>query len=57
MFDAHPDQSFGNCNGVFGDQLLEGNEEASLDGDAAGNGRVPIHRNELCKWAADQKDI
>lgn len=38
MLDAHADEAFGNGDGVFGDELLEGDEEAGLDGDAAGDG-------------------
>ena len=37
MLDAHADEAFGDGNGVFGDELLEGNEKASLDGNAAGD--------------------
>jgi len=41
VLDAHADQAFGNGDCVFGHELLEGDEEAGLDGDAAGYGGAP----------------
>jgi hypothetical protein len=41
MLDAHADEAFGDGNGVFGNELLEGDEEASLDSNAAGDGVLP----------------
>lgn len=38
MFNADFDDAFEHGDGVFGDQLLEGDEEASLEGDAAADG-------------------
>ena len=38
VLDTHADETFGDGDGVFGDELLEGDEEAGLDGDAAGDG-------------------
>ena len=41
MLDAHADEALCDGNGVFGDELLEGDEEASLDGNASRDGRAP----------------
>ena len=38
MLHAHADETLGNSDGVLGDELLEGDEEAGLDGDAARDG-------------------
>lgn len=38
MFDAHTDDTFGDGNGVLGDKLFKGDEEAGLYGDTAGDG-------------------
>ena len=40
MLDTHANEAFGDGDGVFGDQLLEGDEEACLNGDATGDGGV-----------------
>jgi len=36
VLDAHADHAFEEGDGVFGDELLEGDEEASLDGNTTG---------------------
>jgi hypothetical protein len=42
MLDAHTNEAFSDSDGVFGDELLEGNEEASLNSNATGDGSVAI---------------
>lgn len=37
MFHTHTYDAFCDCNGMLGDELLEGNEEASLNGNATGD--------------------
>jgi hypothetical protein len=42
MLHAHTNEAFSDSDGVFGDELLERNEEASLDRNATGDGSVAI---------------
>lgn len=42
VLDAHTDEAFCDGNGVFRNELLEGDEEAGLDGDAARNGGAAV---------------
>lgn len=44
MLDAHANEAFGDCDGMLGHELLEGDEEACLDSNAARNGRVECSR-------------
>lgn len=48
MLDAHANEALGNSDGVFGDELLEGDKEAGLDGDTTGDGCVSIHTVSDC---------
>jgi hypothetical protein len=41
VLDTHADEAFRDGHGVFGDELLEGDEEASLNGNASGDGSLP----------------
>jgi hypothetical protein len=50
VLDAHADEAFGNGNGVFGNELLERDEEASLDGNAAGDSSGPDLVSIICVW-------
>jgi hypothetical protein len=50
VLDAHADEAFGDGNGVFGNELLERDEEASLDGNAAGDGSGPGLVSIVCVW-------
>ena len=49
MLDAHADEALGNGDGVLRDELLEGDEEAGLDGDAAGDGGAAAWRQYSSK--------
>jgi hypothetical protein len=42
VLDAHANEAFGDGDGVLRDELLEGDKEAGLDGDAAGDGGAPV---------------
>jgi hypothetical protein len=41
VLDTHANESFSNGHCVLGHELLEGDEEACLDGNATRDGRVP----------------
>lgn len=43
VLDTHAHKALGDGDGVLGDELLEGDEEAGLNGDAAGDGRAPVN--------------
>jgi hypothetical protein len=42
VLDAHANEAFCDCDSMFGHELLEGHEEASLDGNAARNRGVTV---------------
>jgi hypothetical protein len=50
VLDAHTDEAFRNGHSVFGDKLLEGNEEAGLDGNAARDGSAPAVVSTMSEW-------
>lgn len=49
VLDAHADEALGDGDGVLRDELLEGDEEAGLDGDAAGDGGAAAWRQYSSK--------
>ena len=47
VLDAHADEALGDCDGMLRDELLEGDEEAGLDRNAAGDGGGAVR---VSKW-------
>lgn len=53
MLDAHSHEAPEDLNGVFGDELLEGDEKGGLNGDAATDGRRAGQGLCVSRWSGE----